>query len=632
MCGICGVINITSSDNENIVRVMNNAIIHRGPDDDGFYFDGKLALAMRRLSIIDLHGGKQPIFNEAKSVLAFQNGEIYNFLELKETLINKGHTFSSKSDTEVLVHLYEEYGEKMFSYVKGMFAVCIYDIKKDLILLARDRFGEKPLYYNSGNNQLIYSSEVKSLLSNPNVPRRLNHDALRYYLKFGYVPDPLTLLDQVFSLEPGHFLKLENGNISKQKYFEIKYETDHSYKSDKDVIEPLLSLMKQAVTRQMISDVPIGAFLSGGIDSSSLVALMQMESSSKIKTFNVKFEESTYDESPIARKVAKHLETDHHEIFVPNKKFDQEIFWNILDHVGLPFSDTSSIPTYFITKEIRKYVKVAISGDGGDELFGGYSTFPWYQKLRKFQRYKFVPAGVIAKSLKELQKLPLGSKSSKIRQLYKAFSFISKDKETLARNILELFDDKQLDEIFINKNCNSFNEYHKFNEGLQNISDLREIMNYRLKFNLPADMLIKVDRMSMANSLEVRAPFLDVDLFEFSTTLQDKFLIKNGIGKYILRETMKPYLPAEVFNHPKSGFGIPIHTYMNEEYENLCNQVLIKDHALNSVLDFDYIIELKEFGLQNKTDNSMITVYKSGLQLWSILQLYAWVKKYNVEV
>ncbi len=632
MCGICGVINSKSINTESTVKTMNNTLIHRGPDDEGLYFNDKVSLAMKRLSIIDLHGGKQPLYNELKSVLAFQNGEIYNFLDLKSDLESKGHSFSTSSDTEVLVHLYEEYGESMFTYLKGMFAICIYDLKNEIVLISRDRFGEKPLYYHYVGQQLIFSSEVKSLLSNPNVPRKLNHDALSYYLKFGYVPDPLTMLEEVFSLEPGHYLKLENGNISVQKYFEIKYETDHRYKSDKDVIEPLLSLLKQAVSRQMISDVPIGAFLSGGIDSSSLVALMQMESSSKIKTFNVKFEESTYDESPIARKVAKHLETEHHEIFIPNQKFDQEIFWNILDHVGLPFSDTSCIPTYFITKEIRKYVKVAISGDGGDELFGGYSTFPWYQKLRKFQRLKYLPAGVIAKSLEELQKMPITNNNSRIRQLYKAFTFISKDKETLGRNILELFDDNQLDEIFINKNSNSYYEYYKFNEGLRHVSDLREIMNYRLRFNLPADMLVKVDRMSMANSLEVRAPFLDVDLFEFSTKLEDKFLIKNGLGKYILRETMKPYLPSEVFNHPKSGFGIPIHTYMNEEYENLCNQVLVKNHALNRILNFDYIIELKKFGLQNKTDNSMITVYKSGLQLWSILQLYAWVEKYNVKV
>lgn len=632
MCGICGVINKIGPETKEVVISMNKEIFHRGPDDDGYYINDKVTLAMRRLSIIDLHGGKQPIFNESKSILAFQNGEIYNYLDLRDSLIKKGHIFATKSDTEVLVHLYEEYGDEMFRYLKGMFAICIYDIDENIVLIGRDRFGEKPLYYYYNNQKLIYSSEVKSLLSNSDVPKKLNRNALNYYFKFGFVPDPLTLLEGVLSLEPGHYLKFKNDNLSVHKYFEIKYNINPEYKTDIDVIKPLLSLLKESVSRQVISDVPIGAFLSGGIDSSSLVALMQMDSTSRIKTFNVKFEESSYDESPIARKVAKHLGTDHHEIYIPNRKFDQEIFWKILDHTGLPFSDTSAIPTYYITKEISKYVKVAISGDGGDELFGGYSTFPWYQKLRRYQNYKILPSSILAMILGEAQNWPIANKSSRLRQLYKAFSFISADKETLSRNILELFDDKQVKKLNGKDISVSYEYYHNLNDGLENASDLREIMNYRLKFNLPADMLIKVDRMSMANSLEVRAPFLDVDLFEFSTSLDDKFLLKNGVGKYILRETMKPYLPSEVFSHPKSGFGIPIHTYMNDDYEKLCHQEIREDHPLNILLNFEYVHLIKRVGLQNKSDNSQITVYKSGLQLWAILQLYAWVNKYNIEV
>jgi len=632
MCGICGVINKINTETESVVRSMNKEIFHRGPDDEGTFFNDDVKLAMRRLSIIDLNGGKQPIFNESKSVLAFQNGEIYNYLELKELLISKGHIFTTNSDTEVLVHLYEEYGEEMFNYVKGMFAVCIYDIDKKIVLICRDRFGEKPLYYHFNKQQLIYSSEVKSLLTNPEIPKKLNRDALNYYIKFGFVPDPLTMIEEVYSLEPGHYIKLKQDDLTIHKYFEIKYNINYDFKTDSDVTKPLLSLLKESVSRQVISDVPVGAFLSGGIDSSSIVALMQMNSATKVKTFNVKFEESSYDESPIARKVAKHLSTDHHEIFIPNQEFDQEIFWKILDHVGLPFSDTSAIPTYHITKEIRKYVKVAISGDGGDELFGGYSTYPWYQKLRKYQKNAFIPSSLLAKSFEKIQNWPITNKYSKLRQLYKAFSYISEGKEVLSRNILELFDDKQIQELFGNKNVISYQEYHKFNDGLENVSDLREIMNYRLKFNLPADMLIKVDRMSMANSLEVRAPFLDVDLFEFSTTLDNKFLLKNGLGKHILRETMKPYLPVEVFNHPKSGFGIPIHKYMNEEYALLCEQLLRRDHPLNIILNFEAVQKIKQIGLLNKTNNAKITVYKSGLQLWALLQLYGWIDKYKIEI
>ena len=397
MCGICGIIDwnqaLPPAQRQAWVKAMNQAQFHRGPDDGGTLECPNATLAMRRLAIIDTQGGQQPIYNETGEIGIVFNGEIYNYRELREPLLQKGHRFQTASDTEVLVHLYEEHGVDMLPLLKGMFTFCLYDSRKNGYLIARDRFGEKPLFYHLEQGLFSFASEIQSLLKNEKVPRRLNTEALPYYFRTSLVPEPLTLLDQIFSLAPGHFLWLDSQGMKEQVYFRPEYPEQAQIHQEAEAIERLRPLLEQAVKRQMVSDVPICAFLSGGIDSSTVVALLQKNSSQKLRTFHVRFEDQAFDESPIARKVADYWGTDHHEILIPNYDFDESIFWTIIDHVGFPFRDSSAIPSYFISREISQHVKVALSGDGGDELFGGYELFQWYQKIVRFKKNSSSAAG-----------------------------------------------------------------------------------------------------------------------------------------------------------------------------------------------------------------------------------------------
>jgi len=423
MCGITGIIDFnhrfSATARKETVGAMNQAILHRGPDEAGYFDNAICSLAMRRLSIIDLGGGQQPIFNETGDIGVVFNGEIYNYLALKAELLELGHQFKTESDTEVLVHLYEAYGEAMLPKLRGMFAFCLFDLKAQSFLIARDRFGEKPLYYAESEGMLTFSSEVKSLLENPKIPRQLNQGALPYYFKTSLVPEPMTLLQAVQVLPAGHLMQITKEGKTIKPYFEIDYPINHDIKTDADAKSLIRPLLEQAVERQMISDVPIGAFLSGGIDSSTIVSLSQKKSSRAIKTFTVRFEDQAYDESTIAKQVAAHCGTDHHELVVPNYDFTESLFWTIIDHVGLPFRDSSAIPSYLITKEIGQHVKVALSGDGGDELFGGYSVFQWYQKVMALRQMPSPLRHLGKMSLELAQNFPILNQSEKIRQIHR---------------------------------------------------------------------------------------------------------------------------------------------------------------------------------------------------------------------
>ena len=630
MCGICGIISYQNHSEkktrDKIVRQMNEAIVHRGPDESGFYSDEAASLAMRRLSIIDMFSGSQPIFNETKDICIVFNGEIYNYKELRNPLLEKGHQFKTESDTEVLVHLYEEDDIDMLSQLKGMFAFCIYDMKKQLFFLARDRFGEKPLYFYRKNGELSFSSEIKSLLENKKIPRKLNHDALPYYFRTSLVPEPLTLLKDIYTLEAGSYLIVDKNEVNTYSYFNPTYNVDESIKTKEDAIELIKPKLIQAVARQKVSDVPIGAFLSGGIDSSTIVALLQQQSEKPIQTFNVRFEDEAFDESPIARKVADYYKTDHHEINIPNVDFDEDIFWTIIDHVGLPFRDSSAIPTYLISKEISKYVKVALSGDGGDELFGGYSQFDWYRKIRNVQKIPSIFRQIVMHGLNAASQLPSIKKASKIRQIKRGIHTSFESERGIAISLNEMFDKSELPiDGPVDLLYDYPLEYKKW-------SDLRKIMHYRLVHTLPANMLIKIDRMSMANSLEVRAPFLDPDLFDTSTKLPDRFLIQGGLGKWIIREMMKDDLPAEVFNHPKTGFSIPLHKYQNDSFKALAQRLLFDENPWPELIPKKRLEEIYELGLKTQMSNANISTFKTAHHLWMMMMLFGWAKRFNVSI
>ncbi|MEM1318944.1 MAG: asparagine synthase (glutamine-hydrolyzing) [Bacteroidota bacterium] len=637
MCGICGIIDLQQQlppqERQQRVQRMNEALWHRGPDEAGHFDDAYCHLAMRRLSIIDLAGGQQPQFSESGQIGVFQNGEIYNYQELRSELIDQGLRFQTQSDTEVLAQLYQAYGLQMLPRLKGMFSLCLFDRQQQKFILARDRFGEKPLYYHWHNGLLSYSSEIKSLLENPALPRRLNPEALPYYLRTSLVPEPITLLQGIQSLPPGHYLELAPGQFTIKPYFRPRYTVNPAIRSEAEAIELVRPHLLKAVQRQRVSDVPIGAFLSGGIDSSTVVALLQQQSDRPIKTFNVRFEDQAYDESPIARRVAEHCGTDHHEIVVPNYDFSEDIFWTIIDHVGLPFRDSSAIPSFLITQAIRKEVKVALSGDGGDELFGGYALFQWYQRIRALQQRVAEPVLRAAHwGLQLAQRTPGLSGVSKLRQLGRGVgtSLEAWDEIPIALN--EMFSYEAISKLLGTKDQRpDLTLLKTYPEEAQGWSPLRKIMHYRMVHTLPANMLIKVDRMSMANSLEVRAPFLDPDLFEVSAQLPDEWLIHKGAGKYLIRKIMEKDLPQEVFTHPKTGFSIPLYNYQNKAFKKLARRLLFDENPLPDLFPKPQLEAIYHRGINTRQDTAQISVFQSAHQLWMMMQLLGWAERFKVE-
>ncbi|MFY0591800.1 asparagine synthase (glutamine-hydrolyzing) [Roseivirga sp.] len=638
MCGITGIISKQGNladQRESVVAKMNVALIHRGPDSEGSYSDEFCALAMRRLSIIDLKNGDQPAFNENKDVLVFQNGEIYNFRELKAELENLGHQFTTDSDTEVLAHLYEEYKEKMLSHLQGMFAFCIYDKQNNSFLMARDRFGEKPLYYWHNDEELAFSSELTSLLEHKSIRRVLNQKALPYYLRTSLIPEPLTLFEGVEVLPAGHFLKIEGDKISVEEYHTTDFYNAAKVQNVNEAKELIKPALINAVKKQMVSDVPLGAFLSGGIDSSTMVALLQQQSSKAIATFNVKFEDQNYDESPIAKAVAQHCGTDHHEVVIPNQEFSEDIFWKIIEHMGQPFRDSSAIPSYFVSKAIGQHVKVAISGDGGDEQFGGYDIFQWYKRILKIKRLNVHARKSMLQTSNLISYLPGFSSSSKLRQARRALKTAELDREEIAIALNEMFDQQDIENLLSGsdlKVSGALDLLKAYPKGAESWSDLRRIMYYRTRHTLTANMLVKVDRMSMANSLEVRAPFLDPELTRAAASLPDHALMRDGLGKMVLREIMKDQLPAEVFSHPKQGFNIPLHKYQNETYRTLAKRLLFQENPLPSLFASSELKRIYHQGLNTMQDNSKISAFRASHQLWLIMQFLGWAKRFKISV
>lgn len=625
MCGISGIISSTDVEvRQSQVRRMNDAIVHRGPDDEGFFSDDFCTLAMKRLAIIDLEGGKQPISSDCGRFLIFFNGEIYNYRELKKALIDLSCNFRSDSDTEVVVNLFKYFGKSMLSKLKGMFAFCIYDIEEGSYFFARDRFGEKPFFYFSGNGNFIFSSEIKSILSSETFIPVLNKSKLKSYLRMGYVDEPDTLIRDVYTLPPGCYLVLsKDRQISVESYFSWSYNPDNNIRTLDDAVELIKPVFEAAVKRQLVSDVPVGAFLSGGIDSSTIVATMAKLSDRPIKTFTVKFNSKGYDESKIARIVSERFKTDHNEIIVENNQFEESHFWRIIDHVGLPFPDSSAIPSDMVTNIISKHVKVALSGDGGDEVFGGYTVFDWLSKINSFSN---IPKGLRDVSTFALSNVNKVINSNHVRQFEKVLKLSNLPLEHAIRETHALFDLDEVDKLLIDKLDHYIFDQFNINDTL-----LRNSMRYRLMYDLPLDMLTKVDRMSMANSLEVRSPFLDVDLFDASCILPDQFIRQNGLGKLVIRKMMNEILPIEVFNHPKSGFSIPLHDFKNDNFKLLAKD-LISAPYMFELFNKDYLQNIYHLGLNDAKDNGQGSVYRKTHQLWSLMMLSGWITRFGIQV
>jgi asparagine synthase (glutamine-hydrolysing) len=586
MCGIAGKLSLrpdTPVQPETIVR-MCRTLWHRGPDDEGIYVDGSFGMGMRRLSIIDLSTGKQPISNEDGSIWTVFNGEIYNFLELRLFLRQKGHQFSTNTDTEVIVHLYEEYQEDFVKHLVGMFAIAVWDTRQRKLILARDRLGIKPLYYSVEPDRLLFGSEIKALLQD-GVSREIDLQALHDYLSLNYVPGPRTIFAHIRKLPPGHLLTCTRGGMNIARYWELTYpETAENGKgrTEESYCEELDELLKTIVKQHLISDVPLGVFLSGGVDSSSLVALMHEVVHQPVQTFSIGFVEQSYNELDQARLVAQAFHTQHHELVVQPQITD--FLLEMTRYCDEPFADSSAIPVYYVSKLARERVKVALSGEGGDEVFAGYETYAAYKIATA---YKYLPRILAAKVIPAvIRRLPVSH--SKVSLDYKAKRFV----EGALLSPVEghywwkvIFTEEAKAELYANgKNghADPLRLYRQAYEQCSAAEVLTKLQHIDVKIYLPDDILVKADRMSMANSLEARVPFLDHRLVEFASSLPPHLKLRSLAKKYILKRTMSRYLPPQILKGKKLGFNVPIPIWLRRELRDFVHDVLSAQRVKNA--------------------------------------------------
>ena len=624
MCGIAGFVDYwderrsDSLSRGRLLKTMCDVIRHRGPDEDGFLCKDGVALGMRRLSIIDLAGGSQPISGEDGTVTIVFNGEIYNFQELRPELEKRGHTFKTNSDTEAIVHAYEEFGPAGVNHLRGMFTFAIWDDKRREVYIARDRVGKKPLYYTiTPGGTLVFGSEIKSLLEHPDVQREISLEAVDAYLTLGYVPDPLTIFRDIHKLPPGHYLTFSNGRLNVQQYWDFVFEPGESRRPE-DYLEELRALLHESVRLRLISDVPLGAFLSGGIDSSTIVALMAQHMNQPVKTFSIGFHEDSYNELKYARLTAKKLGTDHHEFFVTPQICDviDELVW----HFDEPFADPSAIPTYMVSKLARDHVTVALSGDGGDELFAGYTHYVVQESRRAFNA---LPRALRAGVMRPLSyRLPHGAWG---RNYLHNISLDPIDRYLDSLSYFTALSKKSLYTAdFLNalgatdRVARSFREYAgrvKTNEPLD------QLLYIDGKTYLPGDILTKVDRMSMATSLEVRVPLLDHKLIDFVTRVPASLKLAGTETKHLLKRVARDLIPAEILDRPKQGFGIPLEQWINEQLRDQIRETLRESRTRQrGYVNPDYVDLILDEHHKGRRDHSF--------PLWALMILELWHRRY----
>jgi asparagine synthase (glutamine-hydrolysing) len=616
MCGITGKIYFDKERTVSLeeLKVMTNVIQHRGPDDEGHLLLGNVGLGFRRLSIIDLKAGHQPLSDNSERYWITFNGEIYNFQELREMLQKKGYFFRTSSDTEVIVNLYAEYKEKCLDYLRGMFAFVIWDKIENELFGARDRFGIKPFYYYIDNDKFIWASELKSISVAQNIKKDINLSSLDYYFAYGYTPRNQSIFTQIEKLKPGHYFSfnpVKNSKLKIRPYWEIKFEPDYS-KSEEDWKELLYDTLSDSVKMRMISDVPLGAFLSGGIDSSTVVALMSLNSESRIKTFSIGFKEEKYNELQYARQLAEKYNTDHHEYIVEPESID--LIPKLVKAYDEPFADSSAIPTYYVSKLTREHVTVALSGDGGDELFAGYDS---YAKMTS-----------LSKNLFNAQTLFSGINKMIPDHMYgKGLSYyLSKDKHNIGAffSFWKDYERKKIIKPEIRGRFNpKFAETIKL-EMLQNMKGdfLSKMQQLDMQTYMVDDILTKVDRASMLNSLEVRVPLLDHKFAELSFKIPSELKMKGNLKKYLLKETFKSILPEDIISHKKQGFSMPLNNWFKGDLKDYSYDVL-----LNSKHLYDYLDKKK---VHKMLDNNSVGMRDYSSKIWSLIFLNEWLNQNKV--
>ena len=624
MCGISGIFEFDQAHTieREVVHRMNESLRHRGPDDEGIFVDLGIGLGHRRLSIIDVAGGHQPISNEDGTIWVLLNGEIYNFTDLYQDLLSRGHKFTTRSDTEVIVHLYEEYGEQCFARLRGMFAIAIWDSNQRHLLLARDRVGKKPLYYFADRDRCIFGSELKAILAADDLPRAIDPLAVCDYFSLCYIPAPRTVYKSVRKLLPAHYLVVSAAGLREVPYWRLSFANVQNH-TEAEWCELIRQQLCEATRIRLMSEVPLGAFLSGGVDSSSIVGMMSRLMDRPVTTCSIGFSKQEYDESEFAREVATRFNSDHHEDIVEVEALDvlDKLAW----HYDEPFADSSAVPTYYVSKIARRQVTVALGGDGGDENFAGYRRYIFDQmenRMRSFvpasvRRNVFGPLGrwypglawaprpLRAKAtLQSLSRSPLEgyfNSISAFRPAEKALLFTRDFQQQLA-------------------DYDSLNVLKKYYDEADTTDPLSRIQYVDIKTYLPDDILTKVDRASMAVSLEVRAPILDHHFMELGASIPSDLKLRGRTGKYIFKKAMEPLLPYDILYRPKQGFAIPADHWFRRELKDLAYDMVVASNK-DDILDRNYLSKIWKQHQSGRFDRSA--------HLWAVLMFRKWQQVFH---
>jgi asparagine synthase (glutamine-hydrolysing) len=623
MCGIAGFVEssfttspFTLDRSRALVHRMCDVIRHRGPDDEGVWVDAGVALGMRRLSIIDLSTGHQPIHNEDRSIWIVFNGEIYNFRELRLELESAGHRFYTSTDTEVIVHAYEQWGTGAIARLRGMFGLAIWDTRTRTLLVARDRIGIKPMHYATVNGRLYFGSELKSLLEAPDLPRDLDPDALNHYLSFLYTPRDGSIFKSVRKLPPGHLLTWTDGRLAIEQYWQMPV-TESFAGSEQDAVQQLRAVLSDAVRSHMISDVPLGAFLSGGVDSSLVVGLMSEISAARVKTFSIGFDEPAFDELEHARRVADHFGTEHHEFVV--KPDGVSILDKLVSHFDEPFADSSAIPMWYVSEMARRQVTVVLSGDGGDELFGGYDRYLPHPRVAAFDR--FSPRALRRVAALAAAGMPHGARGKNFLR------HVGRTEQGRYLDAIRFFGADEKPALLTPDLQHAIGgpdpetRMARHFERLAHLPWASQMMRFDAETYLPEDILTKVDRMSMAHSIEARVPLLDNEVIAFAATLPAAMKIKAGRRKHVLKEVAATLLPPSVLDRKKQGFGVPLGTWFRGNLRELFADTLLS----TTTLQRGYF--------QPAFVNRLVAEHLSGardhtLRLWQLVVFERWNRQY----
>ena len=645
MCGICGEINFNNRLKVEPIRRMCKVLTHRGPDDEGMVFikgnqyiemkqpfpssiergDFEIGLGHRRLSIIDLSAAAhQPMCNENGTIWIVYNGEIYNFQELRKGLVNKGHFFKSKSDTEVIIHAYEEWGVECLSQFRGMFAFAIWDSNLQRLFLARDRLGKKPLVYSRQNGGFSFASEIKALLQVPGVENKVNEYAIHHYLTYQYVPSPDTIFEGINKLPPAHYLLYDrNGGLKVERYWKINFNKGFQTYSDiKELEDRVRTELEESVKLRLISDVPLGAFLSGGMDSSLVVGIMAKMSSNPVKTFSIGFEEKDFDELAYAKLVANHFGTEHHEFVVrPNAI---EVLPKLVWHYNEPFADSSAIPTYYVANVTKDFVKVVLTGDAGDENFAGYPRYLRSEWVASFTRLpNKLRKDLLPNLLRTFSTLHWREKT-----LNRLADFVESLSQDQARNYgeqIKIFNAKEKEDIYTEdfiKDVKGIDPLdfliNKFEESkTKNLLD--SLLYVDINSYLPEDLLVKMDIATMANSLEARVPFLDHKFMEFVASIPSHLKLRGSKTKFILKAAFKDFLPDSIFNRKKMGFGVPVSRWFRNELKDYVYEILLEPRTLSRGY-------FKREGVERLLNDHIELRYDHSSKIWALLFLEMWFR------